>query len=55
MRTTGQIPLRFLHSDSANFTLTIQKKPISTSLLPFSLKKLNLRADRHGSDKLQNR
>ena len=55
MRTTGHIPLRFLHSDSANFTLTIQKKPILTSLLPFSLKKLNLRAERNGIDKLQNR
>jgi len=55
MRATGHIPLRFLHSDSANFTLTIQKKPILTTLLPFSLKKLNLRAERHGSDKLNHR
>ena len=55
MRTTGHIPLRFLHSVGANFTLTIQKKPISTTLFPFSLKKLNLRTERHGSDKLQNR
>ena len=55
MRTNGQIPLRFLHSDSANFTLTIQKKPISTNLLPFSLKKLHLPTERNGNDKLQNR
>ena len=39
MKTTGQVPLRFLHTGSANFTLPIQRKPIAASLLPFSLKK----------------
>lgn len=55
MRVTGHIPLRFLHSESANFTLPILKKPILTSLFPFSVKKLNVRIERHGSDKLQSR
>jgi hypothetical protein len=58
MRSTGQIPLRFLHSQSANFTLPIQKKPMATSLLPFSLKKTSLilpKGAKHGSDKLQYR
>lgn len=39
MKTTGQIPLRFLHTGSANFTLPIQHKPLAATLLPFSLKK----------------
>ena len=39
MKATGQVPLRFLHTGSANFTLPIQRKPLTTSLLPFSLKK----------------
>ena len=41
-RVTGQIPLRFIHSISGNFTLPIQHKRIETELLPFSLKKQNL-------------
>ena len=55
MRNTGQIPLRFLHTLSANFTLTIQKKPLSTSLLPFSLKKISLTGEKHGSERIQAR
>ncbi len=39
MKTSAQVPLRFLHTGSANFTLPIQRKPIAASLLPFSLKK----------------
>lgn len=39
VRVTGQIPLRFVHSISGNFTLPIQHKRIVTELLPFSLKK----------------
>ena len=53
MRTFGHIPLRFLHSVGANFTLPIQKKSISTTLFPFSLKKISLRPERHGNEKLQ--
>src|SRR5262249_38986284 len=53
MRVSGQIPLRFLHSLSANFTLPIQKKPLSTVLLPFSLKKVSLNSDKHGRQILQ--
>jgi len=41
MKATGQVPLRFLHSLSANFTLPIRKKPMATTLLPFSLKKVS--------------
>jgi len=55
MRVTGHIPLRFLHSLSANFTLPIQKKPLSTSLLPFSLKKIPLKEEKHGSERFQHR
>jgi hypothetical protein len=53
MRSNGHIPLRFLHSQSANFTLTIQKKPLATALLPFSLKKTSGKADKLGSDRPQ--
>lgn len=55
MRVTEHIPLRFLHSESANFTLPILKKPISTSLFPFSVKKLSVRIESHGSDKYQSK
>jgi len=46
MRATGQIPLRFLHSLSANFTLPIQKKAVTTTLLPFSLKKVSAKPEK---------
>jgi hypothetical protein len=55
MKVTGHIPLRFLHSESANFTLTIQKKPIATTLFPFSVKKLSVRIEHHGSVQSQSR
>jgi hypothetical protein len=48
MRTSSQIPLRFLHTLGANFTLPIQKKPIETTLLPFSLKKTSGKAGKLG-------
>ena len=51
MRATGHIPLRFLHSASVNFTLPIQKKSVSSTLFPFSLKKLNVRVERHGNER----
>jgi hypothetical protein len=47
MRATGIIPLRFLHSFGANFTLPIQRKPIITTLFPFSLKKVNGKDAKH--------
>jgi len=53
MRSNGHIPLRFLHSQSANFTLTIQKKPLMTALLPFSLKKTSGKSDKMGSERPQ--
>jgi hypothetical protein len=40
MKVNGQIPLRFIHSESANFTLPIQKKALQPTLFPFSSKKL---------------
>ena len=46
MRTNGQVPLRFLHSLSANFTLPIQRKPLAAALLPFSLKKLSATSEK---------
>jgi hypothetical protein len=51
MRTIGHIPLRFLHSQSANFTLPIHKKPIATTLLPFSLKKISGKSDKLASER----
>jgi hypothetical protein len=53
MRSTGHVPLRFLHTLSGNFTPLIQRKAVSTVLFPFSLKKLNLKSDHHGSERLQ--
>ena len=53
MRSTAQVPLRFLHTLSGNFTLPIQRKAVSMVLFPFSLKKLNLKSDLHGSERLQ--
>jgi hypothetical protein len=53
MRTNGHIPLRFLHSQSANFTLPIQKKPLATTLLPFSLKKVSAKTEIVGNDRPQ--
>lgn len=55
MRVTGHIPLRFLHSAGVNFTLPILKKSVSPTLFPFSLKKLNPRADRNGNEKFHHR
>jgi hypothetical protein len=52
MKVPGQIPLRFLHSGSGNFTLPIHKKPISTALLPFSLKKVGEKPDKHATQRL---
>lgn len=46
MKTNGQVPLRFLHSLSANFTLPIQRKPLNAALLPFSLKKTSAKGER---------
>jgi hypothetical protein len=40
MKSTGHVHLRFIHSNRANFTLPIIKKPIHPVLLPFSSKKL---------------
>lgn len=52
MRVTGQIPLRFLHTLGASFTLPIHKKPLSASLLPFSLKKTSTLAPKPGEESL---
>jgi hypothetical protein len=52
MRTTGQIPLRFLHTGSANFTLTIQRKPLAATLLPFSLKKTTVKIEKLEGERL---
>jgi hypothetical protein len=38
MRATTHIPVRFPHSDGANFTPLILKKAVRPELLPFSLK-----------------
>lgn len=51
MRTSNPIPLRFLHTVSANFTLPIQQKPLATSLLPFSLKKATVKLPRIESER----
>jgi hypothetical protein len=53
MRTTAHIPLRFLHSQSANFTLPIQKKPLATALLPFSLKKTSGKSEKFAYERPQ--
>jgi hypothetical protein len=39
MKTIGQIPLRYVHTGSVNFTLPVHQKPLAATLLPFSLKK----------------
>jgi len=44
----GHIPLRFLSTLNADFTLPIQRKPLPMPLLPFSLKKLSLDVNKHG-------
>jgi hypothetical protein len=54
MRASGQIPLRFLDTLSANFTLPIQKKSLATTLLPFSLKKTSTHdLAKHGTQRIQ--
>jgi hypothetical protein len=53
MRATGHIPLRYFHSLSANFTLPIQRRPITASLLPFSLKRVSLKHLKNGHEKFQ--
>jgi len=40
MKLINHIPLRFIHSPSANFTLRINRKPVQPALFPFSSKKL---------------
>jgi hypothetical protein len=39
MKNNGQIPLRYVHTGSVNFTLPVNQKPLAATLLPFSLKK----------------
>ncbi len=39
MKTIGQIPLRYVHTGSVNFTLPVHQKPIAPTSLQFSLKK----------------
>lgn len=46
MRVTGQIPLRFLHTVGANFTLQIHRKPISPVLGAGGFKKISDKPDR---------
>lgn len=46
MKNIGQIPLRYVHSGSVNFTLPVHQKPIEASLLPFSLKKTGIKTPR---------
>ena len=53
MRTNGQVPLRFLHSLSANFTLPIQRKPLAATLLPFSLKKTSAKDEKPEMERSQ--
>jgi hypothetical protein len=40
MRTTGQIQVRYLHSERANFTLRIRRKARPSASYPFGPKKL---------------
>lgn len=54
MKTIGQIPVRYVHTGSVNFTLPVHQKPLAASLLPFSLKKTTgkiprLELERHPS------
>ncbi len=46
MRVTGQIPLRFLHTVGANFTLQIQRKPIAPAMGLGSFKKISDKPDK---------
>lgn len=46
MRITGQIPLRFLHTVGANFTLQIQRKPIAPPMGLGSFKKISDKPDK---------
>ena len=43
MKLISHVPLRFIHSSSANFTLRIKKKPVQPHLFPFSSKKLTVK------------
>jgi hypothetical protein len=38
-KAAAQIAIRFIYSESVNFTLPIQKKPLPTGLSPFSVKR----------------
>jgi hypothetical protein len=40
MKVTGNIPLRYIHTNRASFTLTIQRKAFQPHLFPFSSKKI---------------
>ena len=40
MKANGHIPLRFVHSNRANFTLPIHRKAIHQHLFPFSSKRI---------------
>ena len=47
MRTQMSIPLRFLHSNSANFTLPITRKSLPLAIYPFCIKKIHLDGVHH--------
>jgi len=52
MRITGQVPLRFLHTVGANFTLQIQRKPIATAVGTASFKKISDKPDKQATQRL---
>jgi hypothetical protein len=53
MRNTGQVPLRFLHTVGANFTLQIQRKPIATTMGAGSFKKISDKPDKLATQRLK--
>lgn len=55
MKLISHIPLRFVHSESANFTLRIQRKPVNPHLFPFSSKKLTGKEVKHEWERIQQR
>jgi hypothetical protein len=55
MKITSHIPLRFIHSPNASFTLRIQRKPVQPHVYPFSSKKLTSKEAKYEWGRSQHR
>jgi len=53
MRIMGQVPLRFLHTEGANFTLQILRKPIAQTVGTGSFKKISDKPDKQATQRLK--